>query len=53
MTRRWVQGGDPSSVHDAAARAYARYQKCRLSAARRLFYTPTIDEAGGGAGQSR
>jgi hypothetical protein len=33
----WVAGQKPAEVHEAAARAYHKYQKCGLKAARRLF----------------
>ena len=36
---RWFRGGSPADVHEAAARAYHRYQRCGLGAARRLFAT--------------
>ena len=35
--RTWAAGGRPSAIGAAAAAAYARYQKCSLRAAQRLF----------------
>lgn len=35
----WFGGQDVTGVHEAAAAAYHRYQKCGLPAARRLFWT--------------
>jgi hypothetical protein len=37
VIRSWVHGDDPAGIRDAAAAAYARYQKCSLSAARKMF----------------
>ena len=35
----WSAGSDKASIHNAAAQAYAKYQKCSLNAAQRLFTT--------------
>jgi len=37
VLRAWAAGASPQEVHEQAAAAYARYQKCSLPAARRLF----------------
>ena len=37
----WAGGGGPDEVREAAARAYAKYQRCSLRAARRLFGAPS------------
>lgn len=37
----WAGGAAGPQVRDAAARAYHRYQKCGLTAARRLFWSGT------------
>ncbi|HUT56668.1 MAG TPA: hypothetical protein VNA25_02210 [Phycisphaerae bacterium] len=37
VIRSWAAGETPAQALDAAAAAYARYQKCSRSAARRLF----------------
>jgi hypothetical protein len=37
LVRAWAGGGDESSMRAAAAEAYAKYQRCSLAAARRLF----------------
>ena len=36
--RAWVGDGSTKSVHEAAAAAYHRYQKCGMKGARRLFW---------------
>lgn len=36
--RRWAANGTPEEIREAAARAYQRYQKCGLRAARGLFW---------------
>ena len=33
----WIAGASPNEIRDKAARAYHKYQKCGLRAARRLF----------------
>ena len=33
----WISGGSPRQMREAAAKAYNKYQKCGLGAARRLF----------------
>jgi len=38
--RAWFATGDVAQVHDAAAAAYHRYQRCGLTASRRLFVVP-------------
>lgn len=38
--RSWAAGEPAATTHLRAARAYATYQKCSLSAAKRLFVTP-------------
>ncbi|MBN1765105.1 MAG: hypothetical protein JW860_07600 [Sedimentisphaerales bacterium] len=35
----WSAGYDETAIHNAAAQAYAKYQKCSLNAAKRLFTT--------------
>jgi hypothetical protein len=35
----WLSGGDGKAIHERAARAYHRYQKCGLNGARRLFFS--------------
>lgn len=37
--RSWFAGGLPAAVHESAAKAYDKYQKCGLRGARRLFST--------------
>jgi len=37
VIRSWAAGQTPRQTRDAAAAAYARYQRCSLAAARRLF----------------
>jgi len=37
VIRSWANNDPPPAIHEAAARAYAKYQRCRLDAARRLF----------------
>jgi hypothetical protein len=37
VARSWAGGGSADDVRESAARAYARYQKCGLGGARRLF----------------
>ncbi len=39
IIRSWAAGETPAQTRQAAARAYAKYQKCSLDAARRLFAT--------------
>lgn len=39
VIRSWMSGTSAEESRQAAARAYHRYQKCGLNAARRLFYT--------------
>ena len=34
----WLRGEAAPAIKDRAARAYHQYQKCGLTAARRLFY---------------
>jgi hypothetical protein len=36
--KSWACGDEPQQVHDSAAAAYHKYQKCGLGAARRLFF---------------
>lgn len=38
--RAWAAGRDPAAVRQAAAAAYAQYQRCSIAAARRLFDVP-------------
>ena len=41
LVKTWATGGKSSDVHEAAAQAYAKYQKhCSIEAARRLFRVP-------------
>jgi len=35
----WIGGESDGEIRERAAAAYARYQKCSLSAARKLFAT--------------
>ena len=35
--KTWLAGKSPQAVHEAAAQAYHRYQRCGLTGARRLF----------------
>ena len=35
--KAWLAGKPPQAVHEAAAQAYHRYQRCGLAGARRLF----------------
>jgi hypothetical protein len=35
----WVKQEPPTRIHDRAAQAYSRYQKCSVRAAKRLFTT--------------
>ena len=37
IIRSWAAGRTPAQTRDRAAAAYAKYQKCPLPAARRLF----------------
>jgi hypothetical protein len=37
VVRTWLGGATPAEVREAAAAAYDRYQRCGISAARRLF----------------
>lgn len=39
VIRSWVAGHTPAQTLDSAAAAYAKYQRCSLAAARRLFAT--------------
>jgi hypothetical protein len=39
VVRAWAAGGSAEQMRYAAARAYARYQRCDLAAAERLFAT--------------
>ncbi|MCD4823554.1 MAG: hypothetical protein K8S55_03030 [Phycisphaerae bacterium] len=39
IIRSWARGESPASIRNAAAAAYAKYQKCSLKAAKRLFAT--------------
>jgi hypothetical protein len=41
--RAWFSTGDGAQVHDAAARAYDKYQRCGLRAAQRLFVAAPVD----------
>jgi hypothetical protein len=41
--RAWFSTGDAMQVHDAAARAYDKYQRCGLRAAKRLFVAAPVD----------
>jgi len=41
IIRSWQQGQSPQAVHAAAADAYARYQRCSVQAAMRLFANGT------------
>ncbi len=47
--RAWFSGASPSAVHEAAAAAYHKYQKCGNRAAKRLFW---IDDAKPGSAGS-
>ena len=38
ILRAWAAGQTPARIRDAAANAYAKYQKCPVAAARRLFH---------------
>ena len=40
VIRSWAAGKPPAEVGQAAAEAYAKYQKCSLAAAKRLFSAP-------------
>ena len=42
VLKSWLGGESASAVHEAAAVAYDRYQKCGLKAARRLFRVPAL-----------
>ena len=47
IVKTWAQGGADGDVHEAAAQAYAKYQKhCSLAAARRLFRSPRAKPLG-------
>jgi len=46
IVRSWAAGRSPAETHQAAAGAYAKYQRCSPAAARRLFV------AGGRGAQS-
>ena len=37
VIRSWANNDPPPAIHEAAAKAYAKYQRCGLRAARRLF----------------
>ena len=37
IIRSWAAGDNPDTVRLKAAQAYAKYQKCSLPAAKRLF----------------
>ena len=37
VIRSWARGDNPAGIREAAAAAYAGYQKCSLPAARRMF----------------
>ncbi len=37
LVREWADGGDEAAMRLAAAKAYAKYQRCSSAAARRLF----------------
>ena len=39
IIRSWARDESPASIRNAAAAAYAKYQKCSLNAAKRLFAT--------------
>lgn|GEM_PF-252717 len=41
IIRAWSDGGTGDSIHQAAAEAYSEYQKCSLTAAKRLFVVRT------------
>ena len=40
VIRAWAAGRPADAIHLSAAEAYAKYQRCHLSAARRLFTKP-------------
>ncbi|MEM7248616.1 MAG: hypothetical protein AAF533_25015 [Acidobacteriota bacterium] len=48
--RAWVAADPERTVHEAAAQAYHRYQKCGVSAARKLFWSPGQSVGRGGRG---
>jgi hypothetical protein len=41
MIQAWAQGKDADAIHAGAASAYAKYQKCSITAAKRMFSAST------------